>query len=102
MVTIDFEKFRVFKTGKKSPFYILLLTLGLTTCSAQQDAYKDSVSLFNGIDLQGWQNFGNGEFFVQDGVIVGDQHPDCPIAFWPRKKCIPTSSSKLNSKSTPY
>lgn len=36
----------------------------------------DSVSLFNGTDLEGWEATGNAKWFVEDGQLVGTQGED--------------------------
>ncbi len=39
------------------------------------------INLFDGISLEGWQNFGGGKFYVEDGTIVGEAAPDLPNSF---------------------
>ena len=39
------------------------------------------IELFNGTNLDGWQNFGGGKFFVEDGLIIGEAAPGFPNSF---------------------
>tara|TARA_R110002096_G_scaffold28985_9_gene87524 strand:+ start:6393 stop:7103 length:711 start_codon:yes stop_codon:yes gene_type:complete len=63
-----------------SSILILPLIL-LAACSQPQEPGSESVDLFNGTDLEGWQNFGGGKFYVEDGAIVGEAAPDLPNSF---------------------
>ena len=40
-----------------------------------------SLQLFDGTSLDGWQNFGGGNFYVEDGAIVGEAAPGLPNSF---------------------
>ena len=41
-----------------------------------------STALFNGKSLDGWvQRGGNGVYFVEDGIIVGESRPNQPNSF---------------------
>lgn len=51
----------------------VILTAG---CLAAQKA-----SLFDGHSLHGWQNFGGGKFYVEDGAIVGEAVIGPPNSF---------------------
>ena len=57
------------------------LLILLTACSPSSDSASESVELFNGADLKGWQNFGGGKFYVEDGAIVGESAPGLPNSF---------------------
>ena len=41
----------------------------------------EAVDLFDGETLNGWQNFGGGNFYVEDGTIVGEAAPGLPNSF---------------------
>jgi|GEM_PF-1459781 len=42
---------------------------------------EGTVILFDGRSLDGWQNFGGGKFYVEDGMIVGESLPGYPNSF---------------------
>ncbi len=42
---------------------------------------SSGVALFDGETLDGWQNFGGGNFYVADGAIVGEAAPGLPNSF---------------------
>ena len=48
---------------------------------ANESAGAESVNLFDGTSLDGWQNFGGGNFYVEDGAIVGEAAPGLPNSF---------------------
>ena len=48
---------------------------------ANESAGAESVHLFDGTSLDGWQNFGGGNFYVEDGAIVGEAAPGLPNSF---------------------
>ena len=58
-----------------------LLALSLAACSSSDEPATETVDLFNGSTLDGWQNFGGGKFYVEDGTIVGEAAPDLPNSF---------------------
>ena len=45
------------------------------------NAAAEAVELFDGESLNGWQNFGGGNFYVEDGTIVGEAAPGLPNSF---------------------
>ena len=45
------------------------------------NAAAEAVELFDGESLNGWQNFGGGNFYVEDGTIVGEAAPSLPNSF---------------------
>ena len=55
-------------------------------CSPLGDTSSEYVDLFNGSDLEDWQNFGGGKFYVEDGTIVGESAPDLPNSFLATKE----------------
>jgi hypothetical protein len=64
------------------------LTLPLTVCfalflaaCAPQDESPQFVDLFDGQSLDGWVNHGGGNFYVADGMIVGEAAPALPNSF---------------------
>ena len=65
-------------------FSILILPLMLHTAHSEPQGEKSNsqaVDLFDGETLEGWQNFGGGKFFVEDGAIVGEAAPNLPNSF---------------------
>jgi hypothetical protein len=60
-----------------APLAILLLA----ACSPSKESSTQAVDLFNGTNLDGWQNFGGGKFFVEEGMIVGEAAPGFPNSF---------------------
>lgn len=57
----------------------LLLAVLSSTCYAQDGK---AVALFNGKDLEGWQQAGGeAKYTVEDGVIVGESVPNTPNSF---------------------
>lgn len=66
------------------PFFLCAFFSGLLSLSA---AEKPWVSLFNGKDLEGWeQRNGSAKYEVKDGAIVGTSVPDSPNSFLCSKK----------------
>ncbi len=62
---------------------ILTVTLALSGCG---DTSSKVVELFDGKTLNGWQNFGGGKFFVEEGAIVGETAPLLPNSFLATEK----------------
>ena len=63
----------------KIVFQISVCTLLLLAGCA---SLKNSVvNIFDGKSLQGWQNFGGGTFYVEDGAIVGEATMGPPNSF---------------------
>lgn len=58
-----------------------LALLSLSACSPSKDSGTHTIDLFNGTSLDGWQNFGGGKFYVEDGMIVGEAAPGFPNSF---------------------
>ena len=54
-----------------SLFLIFFITIG---SFAQQE--KESISLFNGVDLSGWNIHGTEKWYVEDGDLVCENGPD--------------------------
>ena len=54
-----------------SLFLIFFITIG---SFAQQE--KESISLFNGVDLSGWNIHGTEKWYVEDGNLVCENGPD--------------------------
>jgi len=67
------------------PSHLLKLTaaLALFSFSACSNPGTESttIDLFNGTNLDGWQNHGGGKFYVEDGMIVGEAAPVFPNSF---------------------
>lgn len=64
--------------------YLALLsipTLLLLACAPSEESSSQTSALFNGTNLDGWQNFGGGKFYVEDGAIVGEAAPGLPNSF---------------------
>jgi hypothetical protein len=53
----------------------------LVACSPSKDSTSNAIELFNGTSLDGWQNFGGGKFYVEDGMIVGEAAAGFPNSF---------------------
>ena len=68
----------VMKNLRKLLLPITAVTLVLMSGCEQK---PDKISLFDGKSLNGWQNFGGGKFFVEDGMIVGETAPLLPNSF---------------------
>jgi len=66
----------------KLPSLLLGLALIISPVPNLAAAMSDgTVVLFDGRTLGGWQNFGGGKFYVEDGVIVGESLPGYPNSF---------------------
>jgi len=61
----------------------LIATLAVISLASLHAA---ETSLFDGKTLNGWQNFGGGRFYVEDGAIVGESKPGLPNSFLATKK----------------
>lgn len=60
----------------------LLGAVGLLLPASSHSSGAETVEvLFDGRTLDGWQNFGGGKFYVEDGVIVGESLPGYPNSF---------------------
>ncbi len=57
------------------PFCILSICLVANSLMAKE------IRLFDGKTLEGWQNFGGGNFYVEDGAIVGETKAGLPNSF---------------------
>ena len=58
----------------------VLALFSLVACS-KTGTESTTMELFNGTNLDGWQNFGGGKFYVEDGIIVGEAAPGFPNSF---------------------
>ena len=56
---------------KKLTLLSLLLLMGLQACN-----YRQSVPLFNGVNLTGWTIYGTELWYVEDGLLVCESGPD--------------------------
>lgn len=59
--------------------------LGASFLASSLMAAKEA-RLFDGRTLDGWQNFGGGHFYVEDGAIVGETKPGLPNSFLATKE----------------
>jgi hypothetical protein len=75
---MTFERNRIMKTYIK---YILTLSTLIAGILGGCSKGPESIALFDGATLDGWQNFGGGKFFVEDGAIVGETAPLLPNSF---------------------
>lgn len=57
-------------------FCWLLVASLFSACSSSQKASSDSVSLFNGKDLAGWEIYGTEKWYVEKGELVCESGPD--------------------------
>ena len=55
-------------------------------CSSSSESSSAVVDLFDGETLEGWQNFGGGKFYVEEGMIVGEAAPLLPNSFLATEK----------------
>ena len=62
------------------PLTITTLLL-LAGCASLLGNSRKPVDLFDGTSLQGWQNFGGGTFYIEDGTIVGEATAGPPNSF---------------------
>ena len=74
-----------------------LALLALSACSPS----SKEVSLFDGESLEGWQNFGGGKFYAQDGVIVGESAPVLPNSFLATEKMYSNFELEVEFKCDP-
>src|SRR5690606_23776661 len=66
----------------RNPFAVLLPTITLASCTAQQKAEDGWTELFNGQDLTGWKPVaGTATSAVADGVIEGTAVAGSPNTF---------------------
>ncbi|MCB1124394.1 MAG: DUF1080 domain-containing protein [Verrucomicrobiae bacterium] len=64
-------------------FLLVISAMLIAACSGPKgsSSHTMTMDLFNGTSLDGWQNFGGGKFYVQDGMIVGEAAPGFPNSF---------------------
>jgi hypothetical protein len=62
-------------TFKKSNIFLIILTLTIVSCTAQQ------TSLFNGKNLDGWTNYGTEKWYVEDNEIICESGPDAHYGY---------------------
>jgi hypothetical protein len=62
-------------TFKKSNIFLIILTLTIVSCNAQQ------TSLFNGKNLDGWTNYGTEKWYVEDNEIICESGPDAHYGY---------------------
>lgn len=85
---------------------IFILTSGLallvlTACSPSSDTSSQIVDLFDGTSLSGWQNFGGGKFYVENGEIVGEAATGFPNSFLATEKMYQDFELELEFKVDP-
>lgn len=67
---------------KYNPALAILISPVLFAVTCIGDGFKKPFKeLFNGQTLVGWQNFGGGTFYVEEGVIVGKSLAGFPNSF---------------------
>ena len=74
----------VITMDSKNLVTLSLISLGLFlvfACCPADRAPSKAVDLFDGESLEGWQNFGGGNFYVEDGAIVGQATMGLPNSF---------------------
>lgn len=59
------------------------------------------IELFDGKSLKGWQNFGGGKYYVEDGVIVAETAPGLPNSFLATEKMYRNFELELEAKVDP-
>jgi len=67
------------------PLAILFGGLALIGCRSEVEPQAEEeagvVELFDGESLDGWRNFGGGNFYVEEGAIVGEATTGLPNSF---------------------
>lgn len=76
-----------------------LLALAILACSPSAD--NGFVDLFDGKSLDGWQNFGGGKFYVEEGAIVGEAAPGLPNSFLATEKMYDDFELEVDFKIDP-
>ena len=57
-------------------FLLLFAAVFFTACSTARKSSADSISLFNGKDLTGWEIYGAERWYVDNGELVCESGPD--------------------------
>jgi hypothetical protein len=52
------------------------VTLIMLLCTAPSFLKSQTISLFNGQDLAGWEIYGTEKWYVEDGMIICESGPD--------------------------
>lgn len=63
------------KVGMKN---FLVLIIAVISCNALK---AQTVSLFNGKDLEGWEVFGTEKWYVEDGLLICESGPDAGYGY---------------------
>ncbi len=66
---------------KSLPLFLTSCFVLLLAACAPQSEEPQFVDLFDGETLNGWVNHGGGNFYVADGMIVGEAAPALPNSF---------------------
>ena len=66
---------------KSLPLFLASSLVLLVAACAPQNEEPQFVDLFDGETLDGWVNHGGGNFYVADGMIVGEAAPALPNSF---------------------
>jgi hypothetical protein len=83
---------------------VILTLLGLAACSEYSNKKPESsqtTALFDGTSLAGWQNFGGGKFYVEDGMIVGEAALGFPNSFLATEKLYDNFELEVDFKVDP-
>jgi hypothetical protein len=78
-----------------------LSLLFLVACSPSKESGSQTIELFNGTNLDGWQNFGGGKFYVEDGMIIGEAAPVFPNSFLATEKMYQDFTLEVDFKIDP-
>lgn len=54
----------------------LICFITVFTLSINASIFAQEISLFNGIDLEGWTNYGTEKWYVEDGLLISESGPD--------------------------
>lgn len=71
----------VLKTRKMIKNYLVVLVLFMASVTNAQ-----SVALFNGENLDGWEVFGTEKWYVEDGLLICESGPDAGYGYLGTKK----------------
>ena len=84
---VDLVSLRIMNQTIRLPLFLsLIAAAALVGCSSSNESASKAVDLFDGKTLSGWQNFGGGKFFVENGEIVGETAPILPNSFLATEK----------------
>jgi len=78
-----------------------LALLLFAACRAPEEKPAEFVDLFDGKTLEGWTAHGGGNFYVADGMIIGESTPLLPNSFLHTNRSYPNFELELEVKIDP-